>query len=85
MWYTYILYSPSINKFYTGYSENLNQRIERHNSGRGKYSSRGIPWQLVYFEEFTTKSEAIKREQEIKRKKSRKYIEELVKAGGRPD
>jgi predicted GIY-YIG superfamily endonuclease len=40
---------------------------------------------LVYREEFYTKSEAMKREKEIKRKKSRVYIEELIHAGGCPD
>jgi len=40
----------------------------------------------VYFEEYQTKSEANKREYDIKRKKSRKYIEKIIEAsGGRPD
>ena len=86
MYYTYILYSKSINKYYVGYTENLELRIERHNSGWGKYSSRGIPWELIYSESFSTKSEAIKRENEIKRWKSRAMIEKLIKsAGGRPE
>ena len=85
-WHTYIIYSKSIDKFYIGYTQNLSLRLARHNSGWGKFSSRGIPWELVYFEEYEDKSSAIKRETAIKRKKSRKYIEELVsKAGGRPE
>ena len=86
MFYTYIIYSPSIDKYYIGYTENLDWRLERHNSGWGRFSSRGIPWELVYSESFQTKSEAIKRENEIKRWKSRKKIEVLIlKAGGRPE
>ncbi len=86
MYFTYILYSPSIDKYYIGSTENLELRIERHNSGWGKYSSRGIPWKLVYFEEFELKSDAIKRENKIKRMKSKKYIEDLIsRQGGRPD
>jgi putative endonuclease len=77
-YYTYILYSKSINKYYTGYTSDIEKRLERHNAGWGTYSSRGIPWELVYYEKYDTKSEAIKREKEIKNKKSRKYIEELV-------
>lgn len=51
----------------------------------GEKTSRGIPWKLVYSEEYSDKTSAIKREREIKRKKSRRYIEELVcHAGGRP-
>ncbi len=77
-WFTYILYSKSIDKFYVGYTHDLKLRIQRHNSGWGKYSKRGSPWKLVYFESFESKSEAIKRESEIKRKKSRKYIVWLI-------
>ncbi|MBS3944131.1 MAG: GIY-YIG nuclease family protein, partial [Melioribacter sp.] len=67
-------------------THNLDKRLERHNSGWGKYSSAGIPWELVYYEKFLSKSEALKRENEIKRKKSKKYIENLINhAGGRPD
>lgn len=86
MYYTYILYSPSINKYYVGYTHNLELRLERHNSCWGKFSSRGIPWQLVYKEGFESKTDAIKRELEIKQKKNRRFIENLIShARGRPD
>ena len=75
-----------IDKYYVGYTDDLEWRLERHNSGWGKYTKRGVPWELTYIESFQSKSEAIKREREIKRKKSRKYIEGLIShAGGRPD
>ena len=86
MWCVYIIYSHKIDRYYTGYTDDLEWRIERHNCGWGKYTKRGIPWELKYDEKYQTKSEAIKREREIKRKKSRKYIEELIgHAGDRPD
>ncbi|MEW6701399.1 MAG: GIY-YIG nuclease family protein [Bacteroidota bacterium] len=86
MYYTYILYSQSIDKYYVGYTHDLDIRLSRHNSCWGKFSSKGIPWKLVYSEKFESKSYAIKRENEIKNKKSRKYIEKLIAgAGGRPD
>ena len=86
MYFIYILYSSSLDKYYVGYTQDLVLRIERHNSGWGKFSSRGIPWTLVYKEEFEMKFEAIKREREIKLKKSRKYIENMIlHAEGRPD
>uniref|UniRef100_A0A832DG00 GIY-YIG nuclease family protein n=1 Tax=Ignavibacterium album TaxID=591197 RepID=A0A832DG00_9BACT len=85
-WYTYILYSTKINKYYVGVTEDLNWRLERHNMGWGKYTKSGIPWEIVYYETYNTKSEALKREREIKNKKSRKYIEALIQnAGGRPE
>jgi len=86
MWYVYILYSNKINRYYVGYTDDLDWRLERHNKGWGKYTKRGIPWKLVYSETCNFKTEAIRREKEIKNKKSRKYIEELINhAGGRPD
>ena len=86
MYYTYILYSQSIDKYYVGYTEHLELRLERHNSRWGKFSSRGIPWKIVYYEKFISKSDAIRREREIKKRKSRSYIEQLIShAGGRPD
>ena len=85
MWYVYIIYSKKIDRYYIGHTDDLKWRMERHNSGWGKYTKRGIPWELKYYEQYKTKSEAIKREKEIKKKKSRKYIEALIHAGGRPD
>lgn len=79
MFYTYIIYSKSTDKYYIGYTHDLKLRLERHNSGNSRSTKSGIPWKLVYNEMFETKSEAIKRENEIKRKKSRKYIEGLIK------
>ena len=84
MFYTYILYSVSKDKFYVGYTHNIELRLERHNSGNSRSTKAGIPWKLVHYEIFKTKSEAMKRESEIKRKKSRKYIEKLI-AEGRPE
>ncbi len=84
-WYTYILYSIRIDRYYIGCTDNLQWRLERHNMGWGKYTSKGIPWKIIYFEKYNSKSEALKREKEIKNKKSRKYILQLCHAGGRPD
>ncbi len=83
MWFIYILYSNKIDKYYVGYTKDLNLRIQRHNSGWSRYTKSGIPWDLVYFESYATKIEAIHREKEIKRRKSRKYIEDLINTGGR--
>jgi len=78
MWFVYILYSEKIDKYYVGITDNLEWRLERHNAGWGKYTKRGIPWKLIYNEKYNRKSEALNREKEIKKKKSRKYIEYLI-------
>ncbi len=79
MWYVYIIYSEIIHKYYTGATDGLEWRLQRHNQGWGRYTKGGIPWKIVYTEKFKTKSEALKRERDIKRRKSRKYIEGLIK------
>jgi putative endonuclease len=79
MWKLYIIYSEKIDRYYTGVTEDLPWRLERHNQGWGRYTKRGIPWRLVYSEEFITKSDALKRESEIKNRKSRDYIESIIK------
>ena len=76
--YTYILYSEKLNKYYVGACTDLHRRLLEHNSGHTKFTSTGIPWKIVYKEEFSTLSEAKKRETNIKRMKSRKYIEYLI-------
>jgi len=79
---TYILHSSTLNQYYIGSTGNLEERLNRHNSGRSIYTKRGIPWTVVYLEFFSTKSEAYQRELEIKSMKSRKYIEHLIEGRG---
>ena len=61
----------SLLKTYVGYTNNLKERIKKHNSGKGTKSTRGRKWKLLYFEEFISKKEAILRECYIK--KNRKF------------
>ena len=81
MHYTYILYSKSIDKFYVGSTNNIDNRIYRHNKGQSKYTRKGIPWELVYLEKFNNRTDAYRREKQIKNMKSRKYILELIAKG----
>ena len=78
MWYVYIIYSDKIDCYYTGMTDNLDWRLERHNQGWGRYTKQGIPWRFVHTEKYNSKSDALKREKEIKKKKSRNYIEWLI-------
>jgi len=79
--YVYIL-RCSDGTFYTGYTNNLEKRLKVHNSGKGaKYTRCRLPVELVYFEEYFTKSEAAKREYTIKqltRQNKIKLIEDNV-------
>jgi len=79
MWKPYILYSEKADRYYTGITDDLPWRLERHNQGWARYTKRGIPWSVVYTEDYHTKSKALKREREIKAHKSKIYIESLIK------
>jgi len=78
MFTVYILQSQSLNRYYVGFTNDLERRLSEHNRKKGKYTDAGIPWQLVYFETFSTKIEAMNREKFIKGKKSRAFIETLI-------
>jgi putative endonuclease len=78
MFYVYILRSDSSGLFYVGHTEDLEQRIQEHEEGRSHYTKGRGPWKSVYVEVFSTRSEAMKRECLIKKRKSRKYIEKLI-------
>ncbi len=81
MFKVYIIYSKALDQYYVGFSGNLEDRLFRHNNSGSKSTKRASDWTLVYEESYATRSEAMKREQEIKGKKSRQYIERLVQKG----
>ena len=88
MYYVYIIQTETNGSYYVGYTRNISERLKRHNEGRSTYTKSKENWKLVYVEEYKTSAEARAREREIKGKKSKKYIEHLVrtspaKGGGR--
>ena len=80
MWFAYIIYSKSKDKYYIGHTGDVKLLLERHNMGWSHYTSSATDWTLRYSEKYPTKSEVMRRDCEIKRKKSRKYIEQLITA-----
>lgn len=75
--YVYIIKCKD-NSLYTGWTNNLERRFKAHQDGKGAKYTRGRgPLELVYFEEFENKIEAMKREYEIK-KMSRKNKLEMI-------
>lgn len=78
-YYVYILQSEKDGTYYIGSTQDLDERLRRHNEGRSKYTKVKRPWRVVYSEEFEDRSAAMKREHEIKNRKKREYIETLVR------
>ncbi len=84
----YILQSQTSGRFYVGQTSDLERRIDQHNDPSYKESAytkrlKG-PWVCVYHEGFDTRGEAVMREREIKSKKSRKYILNLIRGWQSP-
>ncbi|GGJ89304.1 UPF0213 protein YazA [Lentibacillus kapialis] len=64
---------------YTGYTNNLEQRVQMHEEGKGAKYTRGRgPFQVVFVEKFETKEDALRKEHEIKQL-SRKGKAELIR------
>jgi putative endonuclease len=76
--YTYIIYSQTADRYYVGSCADIPQRLKRHNDGATPSTKPYRPWILVYSECFPEKTGAIKRELQIKKMKSRRYIESLI-------
>jgi len=75
MYYVYILYSPSKDKFYIGQTEDVEKRLSQH---RIRKNLGADDWIIKYTEEFATRSGAVLRETEIKSMKRKSYIEWLI-------
>ena len=77
MHYIYII-ECSDGSLYTGYTNNLKKRIKAHNDKKGaKYTRGRTPVTLKYFEEFDSKTDAMKREAQIKKMRRKKKLELL--------
>jgi len=80
--FVYIKYSASLNFYHICQSKNLEDRLFRNNNLGSKSTKKSNDWVLKYTESFKVRSEALQRETEIKKKKSRKYIEWLISSAG---
>jgi putative endonuclease len=78
MFFTYILISKLDNSYYVGSTNNLENRLKKHNSGFVKSTKAKVPWELVYSEKYDNLSSVRVRESQIKSWKSRLAIERLI-------
>ena len=79
-YFVYLILSKVKNKkkySYVGYTRDLKKRLNLHNSGKGAKFTRGKKWKLVYYEQYDSKSDAMKNEYELK--KDYKLRKRLIK------
>ena len=64
--YVYILKSEIVEKFYIGFTSDLDRRIKLHNSPRARWTKKYQPWVLIHSEEYESRAEAVRRERALK-------------------
>jgi putative endonuclease len=77
--FTYVLQSKLDRKFYTGFTTDLEKRLNKHNSGKVYSTKRRIPFDLVYFEFCLNIDDAIHREKYLKTTYGKRYIQNRLK------
>ena len=78
MFHTYVLYSEKFDRIYIGQTQNYKKRILKHNSGSVKSTKSFVPWKITHVESFTSRGEALKREQQLKSHAGRDCIRREV-------
>lgn len=84
MFYVYGMKSLMNNRYYIGYTNNINSRLQKHNNGDVRSTRKFRPWMLLGFEVYEKRNEARWREHELKnygtkRKRFIKTLEENIK------
>ena len=81
MFTVYVLDSEKFDKIYIGYTSDLEKRFTSHNKlGTKGWTIKFRPWRIIHTEKFSTKSDAMKREKQLKSSRGRNWIREnLIK------
>ena len=81
MYTVYIIQSKKDSSFYIGYTKDMFKHIDDHNKGKSRYTKRKLPWVVVYKENFSDKTEAIRRERFLKNQRNKSFYEKLIRSG----
>ena len=80
MWYVYVLESINNKRQYIGYTNNLQRRIQEHNTGAGgKYTKNNKPYKLIFYEAFINKHDAANQEKFYKSGYGREILKNKLK------
>ena len=84
-YYFYVLRSKRDGGLYKGTAEDVMRRLEQHNAGKTKSLRHRIPFELVYFEEYGTRAEALAREGWSKTLRGEKELGRVLSDVGLPE
>ena len=77
MFHVYVLRSEKTGRRYVGSSQDIEARLQQHNTGQSLATKHGAPWKLIHQEEFPTRAEAVRRERFYKTGKGREFLDQL--------
>ena len=80
MFYVYVLKSVHTEHYYVGQTDNLEKRLQLHNAEKTIYAKRYKPWKIHYFEKFTSRDQAVKREKYFKSHAGRNWLKKNLRA-----
>ena len=78
MYYIYVPISLKTGKPYVGFTDNIQRRLQEHNSGNSRYTKTRGPWKLIYSEKRKTLSEAERREKFFKTGDGRRVLKDIL-------
>ena len=70
----YILFSKITKQYYTGQTQDIDNRIIEHNSGETASIKNGIPWVLIWVKEVESRSHAVLLESKIKKRGAQRFL-----------
>jgi putative endonuclease len=77
--FVYIIYSEKLDLFYRGQTNNLSDRLTRHNNGDEKFTQKGTPWRLIWSTNKESRSESLKLETKLKNLSRERLIKFMLK------
>jgi putative endonuclease len=77
--YVYVLQSEKDKKFYTGYTHDVNSRVEQHNTGKVESTKSRLPFKLIYWEGCLNQKDALHREKYLKTAWGKRYLKTRLK------
>jgi putative endonuclease len=80
--WVYVLRSKIADRYYIGSTQDIEKRLNEHNTRKRTWTNRFRPWELIHAEEFPTRSDAVKREKELKSKTGIKEKFMIIKRAG---
>lgn len=79
MYYVYVLESLKDGEFYTGFTDNIERRIKKHNNREEPSTRHRVPFKLIYYEWCIDKKDAIAREKQLKTGRGKKYLKDRLR------